>query len=89
METKNQQQIGQELDALVNSCTAEEKAFLERFSHFGGGTLRKFMSSDEIKMANRLVKKGVMGKGKHGGTMSNLSAGLTCYYVESFVLSRI
>lgn len=49
------------------------KSLLENaFSNRGTGILRKFMSTDEKKMSNELVKEGLFDKGiadeKHGTT---------------------
>ena len=46
--------------------------------------LRKFMTSEEIKISNKLVKKGLMEKGMSDDKKSNV-----VYYVDSFIYTRL
>jgi hypothetical protein len=46
--------------------------------------LRKFMTSEEIKVSNKLVKKGLMEKGMSDDKKSNV-----VYYVDSFIYTRL
>jgi hypothetical protein len=46
--------------------------------------LRKFMKSEEIKISNKLVKKGLMEKGTSDDKKSNV-----VYYVDSFIYTRL
>jgi hypothetical protein len=46
--------------------------------------LRKFMTSEEIKVSTKLVKKGLMEKGMSDDKKSNV-----VYYVDSFIYTRL
>ena len=46
--------------------------------------LRKFMTSEEIKISNKLVKTGLMEKGMSDDKKSNV-----VYYVDSFIYTRL
>jgi hypothetical protein len=46
--------------------------------------LRKFMTSEEIKVSNKLVKKGFTEKGMSDDKKSNV-----VYYVDSFIYTRL
>jgi hypothetical protein len=50
----------------------------EYLMSYNGTVLRKFMSSDEIKRCNRLVKLGLLCKGKSDDSIASV-----CYYVDS------
>jgi len=49
------------LDDMIKNLSDDERKFLEDFGT--ESVLRKMMSSEEIKMANKLVKKGLIEKG--------------------------
>ena len=62
--------------------TEKEKQFLLDF-----GTepvLRKLMSSDEIKMANKLYKKGFLEKGTSDDGKSSV-----IFYVDSYIYNKL
>lgn len=66
----------------IKSLNDKEIKFLR---DFGTDTvLRKFMKSEEIKISNKLVKKGLMGKGTSDDKKSNV-----VYYVDSFIYSKL
>lgn len=46
--------------------------------------LRKFMTSEEIKTSNEMVKKGLMIKGTSDDKKSNV-----IYYIDSFIYSKL
>ena len=48
----------------------------EAFSSRGTGVLRKFMSTDEIRMSNQLVKEGLFDKG-----IADEKNGTTAYFL--------
>jgi hypothetical protein len=66
----------------INDLSEKERTFLKDFGT--DPTLRKLMTSQEIKMANKLVKKGMMEKGTSDDNKSNV-----IYYVDSFVYKRL
>ncbi len=66
----------------IKDLSDKERTFLKDFGT--DPTLRKLMSSEEIKMANKLVKKGMMEKGISDDGKSNV-----IYYVDSFVYRRL
>ena len=66
----------------IKDLSDEERTFLKDFGT--DSTLRKLMSSEEIKMANKLVKKGMMEKGISDDGKSNV-----IYYVDSFIYRRL
>jgi hypothetical protein len=66
----------------IKSLNDKEIKFLR---DFGTDTvLRKFMKSEEIKISNKLVKKGLMEKGTSDDKKSNV-----VYYVDSFIYSKL
>lgn len=70
------------LEDKINCLSDKEIKFLR---DFGTDTvLRKFMKSEEIKTSNKLVKKGLMEKGKSDDKKSNV-----IYYVDSFIYSKL
>ncbi len=69
------------IEEQIKQLSNADKSFM---SIVGSGTLRKFMSSDEISKANRLVKLGMMLKG-----ISDEKNGTIMYHVDSSILSRI
>ncbi len=66
----------------IKVLSNEERDFLINFGDTS--VLRKLMTSVEIKMANKLVKKGVIEKG-----MSDEAKSSVVYYVDSFVRKRV
>ena len=66
----------------INDLSEKERTFLKDFGT--DPTFRKLMTSEEIKMANKLVKKGMMEKGTSDDNKSNV-----IYYVDSFVYKRL
>jgi len=72
----------EELISTIGSLSGEERDFLINFG--GESVLRKLMTSDEIKISNKLVKKGVMEKG-----MSDDTKPTVVYYVDSFIRKRL
>jgi hypothetical protein len=75
----------EEIISAIENLSKDEKDFLIKFGD--ESVLRKLMTSDEIKIANKLVKKGVMEKGmSDDATYSKASV---VYYVDSFVRRRL
>ena len=72
----------EQLISTIGSLSGEERSFLINFGD--ESVLRKLMTSDEIKISNKLVKKGVMEKG-----MSDDKKPTVVYYVDSFVRRRL
>ena len=70
------------LDDMIKDLSNDERKFLEDFGD--EVRLRKFMTSEEIKMANKLVKKGLMVK----GTSDEKNSSVT-YYVDSSIYRRL
>ncbi len=70
------------MDQIAN-LTTDEKDFLVNVIG-SDGVLRKFLSSEDIKKANNLVKLGVLEKGT-----SDEKNGTKQFYVDSFVYVRI
>jgi mRNA-degrading endonuclease RelE of RelBE toxin-antitoxin system len=66
----------------IKDLSDEERKFLKDFGT--DPVLRKLMSSEEIKIVNKLVKKGMMEKGTSDDGKSNV-----IYYVDSFVHRRV
>jgi hypothetical protein len=66
------------LEDKINCLTDKEIKFLRDFGT--DPVLRKFMTSEEIKTSNKLVKKGLMEKGKSDDKKSNV-----VYYVDSSI----
>jgi len=66
----------------INDLSEKERTFLKDFGT--DSKLRKLMASEEIKMANKLVKKGMMEKGTSDDSKSSV-----IYYVDSFVYRRL
>lgn len=71
----------QEIQNSIDSLNIDDREYL---LSYGDPVLRKFMSSEEIKKCNRLVKLGVLCKG-----MSDDKKTSVCYYVDSYVYSRL
>ncbi len=69
------------LDDIIKNLSDDERKFLEDFWE---PKLRKFMSSEEIKMANKFVKKGLMEK----GTSDEKKPGVI-YYIDSSIYRRL
>ena len=72
----------EEIISVIKTLSQEERSFLINFGD--ESVLRKLMTSDEIKISNKLVKKGVMEKG-----MSDDKKPTVVYYVDSFVRRRL
>ena len=72
----------EEIISVIKTLSVEERDFLINFGD--ESVLRKLMTSDEIKISNKLVKKGVMEKG-----MSDDKKPTVVYYVDSFVRKRL
>jgi hypothetical protein len=72
----------EQLISTIESLSKEERDFLINFGD--ESVLRKLMTSDEIKICNKLVKKCVMEKG-----MSDDTKPTVVYYVDSFVRRRL
>jgi hypothetical protein len=70
------------LDDMIKDLSGDERKFLEDFGD--EVRLRKFMTSEEIKMANKLVKKGLMEKGTSDEKKSSVT-----YYVDSSIYRRL
>ena len=70
------------LEDNINSLSDKEIKFLKDFDT--NPVLRKFMTSEEIKTSNEMVKKGLMIKGISDDKKSNV-----IYYVDSFVYSKL
>lgn len=74
----------EEIISAIEKLSKDEREFLINFGD--ESVLRKMLSSPEIKMANKLVKKGVMEKGMFDGSEGRSSV---VYYVDSFVRKRL
>jgi hypothetical protein len=77
-----QEQINriQEMMGIINESSLDDM-----IKDFGDEVrLRKFMTSEEIKMANKLVKKGLMEKGTSDEKKSSVT-----YYVDSSIYRRL
>jgi len=70
------------LDKMIKDLSDDERKFLEDFGD--EVRLRKFMTTEEIKMANKLVGKGLMEKGKSDEKKSSVT-----YYVDSSIYRRL
>jgi hypothetical protein len=70
------------IDKMIKDLSDAERKFLKDFGD--EVRLRKFMASEEIKMANKLVKKGLMEK----GTSDEKNSSVT-YYVDSSIYRRL
>jgi hypothetical protein len=70
------------LDDMIKNLSDDERKFLEDFGT--ESVLRKMMSSEEIKMANKLVKKGLIEKGKSDDKKSSV-----IYYIDSSIYRRL
>jgi hypothetical protein len=70
------------LDDMIKNLSDDERKFLEDFGT--ESVLRKMMSSEEIKMANKLVKKGLMEKGTSDDKKSSV-----IYYIDSSIYRRL
>lgn len=71
----------QEIQNAIDSLDFNDREYL---LSYGDPVLRKFMSTEEIKKCNRLVKLGVLCKGKSDDKNSSVS-----YYVDSYIYSRL
>lgn len=69
------------IDDIVKNLSEDDKNFMKEYEY---PILRKFMSSEEIKKANNLVKLGLMNKG-----ISDDSRNTVVYYVDSYVFMRL
>ena len=72
----------EEIISAIENLSKEDKDFLIEFGD--ESVLRKLLTSPEIKICNKLVKKGVMEKG-----MSDEVKSSVVYYVDSFVRKRL
>ena len=72
----------QDIISAIENLSKEERDFLINFGD--ESVLRKLLTTTEIKMCNKLVKKGVMEKG-----MSDEAKSSVVYYVDSFVRKRL
>ena len=72
----------EEIISVIKNLSQDERDFLINFGD--ESVLRKLMTSDEIKISNKLLKKGVMEKG-----MSDDTKPTVVYYVDSFVRRRL
>ena len=70
------------LDDMIKNLSDDERKFLEDFGT--ESVLRKMMTSEEIKMANKLVKKGLMEKGTSDDKKSSV-----IYYIDSSIYIRL
>ena len=70
------------LDDMIKNLSDDERKFLEDFGT--ESVLRKMMSSEEIKMANKLVKKGLIEKGTSDDKKSSV-----IYYIDSSIYRRL
>jgi len=70
------------LDDMIKNLSDDERKFLEDFGT--ESVLRKMMSPEEIKMANKLVKKGLMEKGTSDDKKSSV-----IYYIDSSIYRRL
>lgn len=71
------------IDTLIDNLTVNELNFLKGFD-LENGMLRKLMSPDELKLANKLVKQGLLDKG-----ISDEIKGSVTYYIDSSVWRRL
>lgn len=71
------------IDTLIGNLSDDELNFLKSVD-LETGILRKFMSVDEIKLANKLVKQGLLDKG-----VSDEIKGSVTYYIDSSVWRRL
>ena len=71
-----------EIISAIENLSKEDKDFLIEFGD--ESVLRKLLTPPEIKICNKLVKKGVMEKG-----MSDEAKSSVVYYVDSFVRKRL
>jgi hypothetical protein len=70
------------LDKMIKDLSDDERKFIK---YFGDEVrLRKFMTTEEIKMANKLFKKGLMEKGKSDEKNPSVT-----YYVDSSIYRRL
>ena len=74
----------QDIISAIEILSKDERDFLINFGD--DSVLRKLMTSDEIKIANKLVKKGVMEKGMFDGSEGRSTV---IYYVDSFVRRKL
>ena len=74
----------EEIISAIEKLSKDEREFLINFGD--ESVLRKMLSSPEIKMANKLVKKGVMEKGMFDGSEGRSTV---IYYVDSFVRRKL
>lgn len=74
----------QDIISAIEILSKDEIDFLINFGD--DSVLRKLLTSDEIKIANKLVKKGVMEKGMFDGSEGRSTV---IYYVDSFVRKRL
>ena len=72
----------EEIISAIENLSKDDKDFLIEFGD--ESVLRKLLTSPEIKICNKLVKKGVMEKG-----MSDEVKSSVVYYVDSFVRKRL
>jgi len=70
------------LDDKIKDLFPDERKFLKDFRD--EVRLRKIMTTEEIKMANKLVKKGLMEKGTSDEKKSSVT-----YYVDSSIYRRL
>lgn len=70
------------LEDEIKCLSDKEIKFLKDFGT--DPVLRKLMTSEEIKIANKMVKKNLMIKGKSDDKKSNV-----IYYVDSFIDSKL
>jgi hypothetical protein len=75
----------EEIISAIENLSKDEREFLINFGD--ESVLRKMLSLPEIKMANKLVKKGVMEKGMSDEATYSKSS--VVYYVDSFVRKRL
>ena len=74
----------QDIISAIENLSKEERDFLINFGD--ESVLRKLLTTTEIKMCNKLVKKGVMEKGMFDGSEGRSTV---IYYVDSFVRKRL
>lgn len=72
----------EQIISVIENLSKDERNFLINFGD--ESVLRKLLSSVEIKICNKLVKKGVMEKGISDEVKSSV-----VYYVDSFVRRRL
>lgn len=75
-----------EQQSIFKKLNNEEYDFLKKWSdnHRTNPVLRKMMSGEELKLANILVKKGFMEKGKSDDKTSSVQ-----YYIDSYYQSKL